>query len=105
MITRTYKVGMNRGKPRIWLDGKVLTDAGFTGGSSYSLTVRLGVIWLTKDALQDSQPRKVTGRPDGKPIVDITGNWLLNWLAANGSPDHVKVTFKAGLVTIKPNNE
>jgi hypothetical protein len=42
--------------------------------------------------------RKVTGRPDGKPIVDIVGRTVD--VALPGAA-RVRVAFHAGIITIK----
>jgi hypothetical protein len=33
MITATRKIGQNRGKPRLWIEGKLLVDAGLPHGT------------------------------------------------------------------------
>ena len=35
MTTAVFKIGVNKGKRRLWIDGRRLTDAGFVGGMSY----------------------------------------------------------------------
>lgn len=109
--TFRFKVGLNRGRRRIWLDGPRLLAAGFSGGSTYTLSSRPGRMVLTLDEPGDRLPiseppkgtrisaRRVTGRPDGKPIVDISGADV-----DHAFPDatHIAVTFGDGEVTIKP---
>lgn len=66
------KRGTNRGRPRIWLEGKILTEAGFRRGDQFS--IRTGEYWLklTKDP---EGSRKVSGKAE-KPIIDIMGATL-----------------------------
>lgn len=104
-----FKIGTNRGRRRIWLDGKRLTDAGFVGGTTYECLVRRGTIRCTIPESGDRAPtssppagteirlRKVTGRPSGKPIIDISGKAV-----DTAFPDatEVKVRFEPGTITI-----
>lgn len=83
-ITATFAIGRNRGRPRIWLDGKRLLDIGFTPGSYYTCFVGpekiIGIIGdLTGSpstwpkGVITAHMRKVSGRLDGKPIIDLSG--------------------------------
>jgi hypothetical protein len=46
-VTGSYKVGLSKGRPRIWIDGKKLAEAGFVGGSTYYYEVWAGINWLS----------------------------------------------------------
>jgi DNA (cytosine-5)-methyltransferase 1 len=105
--TRTYKVGTNRGKPRIWLDGKPLADNGFVGGTIYTAFVRDDgrIICLLDDVRAAAGPiviharlRKVTGRPTGKPLIDMNGRDVE--IAFPGAKT-VRVTFSPGRILIE----
>lgn len=37
--TYTRKIGLNRGKPRLWLEGKILDDNGFKHGTVWDAVV------------------------------------------------------------------
>jgi hypothetical protein len=98
-LTSTHKIGQNRGKRRIWLDGKRLAHARFIGGTHYDLEASEDIIVLTLND-QDGA-RKVTGRPDGKPIIDIIGKVVSDAFAEYVT--HVDVAFSsAGIITIRP---
>jgi DNA (cytosine-5)-methyltransferase 1 len=74
--TARYKIGTNKGKRRIWIDGRKLAEAGFTPGTTYHCYAEPGRIVLSIEHLMgmgDGRTRKVSGRPDGKPIVDMLG--------------------------------
>lgn len=73
MVTATYKIGLNKGRRRLWIDGRRLREAGFIGGSHYRCDCRPGAIDMALDTDKPGRLRKVTGRPDGKPIVDLLG--------------------------------
>lgn len=95
MVTATIKIGENKGKRRIWLEGKRLLGAGFVGGTTYKCEVSEGLIRLSLPG----EDRKVTGRPDGKPIIDIIGRDVE---AAFPTGSHVVVRFKEGRISIRP---
>lgn len=94
----TYKVGFNRQRRRIWIDGPRLTRAGFTPGVKYWSPVSLGKMTLTLTECEGT-PRKVSGRPDGKPIIDISGQDVHDAFPTCAAVD---VVFKAGLISIRP---
>lgn len=106
-----YKIGVNKGRRRIWLDGQKLADAGFTGGTIYDCIVTHGEITCVIPEPGDRLPtipppegtvvrqRKVTGRPDGKPIIDLLGRDVD---LAFPEGDHIKVKFEPGRITIRP---
>lgn len=95
----TYKIGLNRGRRRIWLDGKPLTACGFLGGVTYSLTVAKGKMVLTLVDRPQAQQRRVTGRPTGKPLVDISGATVD--AAFGPEVGRIAVKFEPGVITIK----
>ena len=98
-MERTYKVGLSKGKRRVWIDGAPLSAHGFVGGASYHCTAAAGVITLSLAPMDGATVRKVTGRPDGKPIVDIVGRTVDTALASDVT--RVRVAFHAGIITIK----
>tara|TARA_R110000824_G_scaffold84978_1_gene211501 strand:- start:739 stop:1056 length:318 start_codon:yes stop_codon:yes gene_type:complete len=99
IISSTHKIQLNRGKRRIWIDGKRLAHARFIGGTHYDLEASEDIIVLTLND-QDGA-RKVTGRPDGKPIIDIIGKVVSDAFAEYVT--HVDVAFSsAGIITIRP---
>lgn len=107
MIEHVHRIGQNKGKPRIWLDGPRLAAAGFTGGTAYSFAAVVpcqnhegGMVLSVKPLSANyAKPRKVTGRPDGKPVIDITGAAVA---ATFPGCDRVLVRFAPGLITIHP---
>ncbi|MFN4278287.1 MAG: hypothetical protein ACK4FJ_18495 [Ferrovibrio sp.] len=100
-IVSEHTIGLNREKPRLWLDGKRLIHAGFIGGTIYGYTVKPGkiVMRLDADAPRHGE-RKVTGRPDGKPIIDMLGRDLI--AAGFKAGDRVRVTYQPGSITVVP---
>jgi len=72
METFTRKRGMNRGRPRLWIEGKHLTEAGFKPGDFWTLTHHPGGFTIAFDT---EGKRKVSGK-GSKPIIDIAGSSL-----------------------------
>jgi hypothetical protein len=84
MITR--KVGLNRGKRRLWLEGAVLANSGFARGTEWILSV-VGETMLI-DAIPEGN-RKVAGTED-RPIIDINSERIFTELGwHNGDEVHV----------------
>jgi hypothetical protein len=69
-VTITRKIGQNRGKPRLWIEGAHLTAAGFKPGDTYTLTIVGDKLGISRTA--PGKPRKVSGKGE-KPIIDISG--------------------------------
>lgn len=90
--TVTRKIGLNRGKPRLWLERKVLTEAGFAPGDKFSLTeTKPGVLLISRAPLTGK--RTVSGKGD-RPVIDIAGTVLTQAGLAHG--DTVTVDYHNG---------
>ena len=98
-MERTYKIGISKGKRRVWIDGAPLAGAGFTGGASYHCHAAPGVITLALAPIDGGAVRTVTGRPDGKPIIDIVGRTVDTAITPDTA--RVRVTFTSGTIIIK----
>lgn len=94
------KAGLNRGKRRIWIEGKDLLNAGFGQNTRFDSEFLNGSIILT---LNPEGGRKVSGKikPNGEfhPIIDLIGEKVAQ--SINNS-ERVNVTYAAGKITIKP---
>lgn len=89
METITRKIGRNRGKPRLWIEGKALERAGLPHGTPW--TLRITDFGLTIAAYSEGE-RKIAGKP-GRPIVDIIGAALGPIVGAAAS---VEITIYPG---------
>lgn len=49
-MKRTTKMGTNKGKPRVWLEGTALVDAGFSRGDHFSFEITPGRLVIRLDA-------------------------------------------------------
>ena len=87
------KVGNNRGRTRVWLEGKRLADNGWTWGQPYTQDNKddCVVLKLTSDG-----DKKVAGRNRGAkeiPIIDLAGQYLDKFLdGAEKAEIHVTTT-------------
>lgn len=72
--TTTRNIGMNKGKPRLWIEGNVLVDAGLDHGQRWNLEPHGDGAGFTI-AWHPEGKRKIAGKP-GRPIIDITGATL-----------------------------
>jgi hypothetical protein len=96
--TQNYVVRANRGKPRIWLEGKRLLFAGFECGGRFGLGIE---ILAGKEALvlvaDPRGSRKVSGK-NHRAIIDICGDSCKPFKTG----DVVKIDYtNDGLITIK----
>jgi DNA (cytosine-5)-methyltransferase 1 len=78
-VTITRKIGQNRGKPRLWIEGAHLTAAGFKPGDMFAFNIvgdTFAMVRCDAPSLpSDKRPRKVSGKGE-KPIMDISGAGL-----------------------------
>jgi hypothetical protein len=86
-LKREMRLGENRGKPRLWLEGAVLRENGFLRGNPFVLTIterqitiERGVMaGLTLTAARHHSQRHVSGKTRNgadHPIIDINGDLL-----------------------------
>lgn len=84
----TRKIGRNRGKPRLWIEGKVLLDAGFPNGAHWTLSQHGKGLTIYIDP---EGKRRIAGTPD-RPIIDIAGASL----GLVGGMERVSITYQPG---------
>jgi hypothetical protein len=89
-LFQEYTIRENRGRPRIWLEGKRLSAAGFERGVRFNL-VRLPLCEGGMALVQNEEgKRKVSGKGD-RPIIDIVGAEIVNSKLRVG--DEVVITY------------
>jgi DNA (cytosine-5)-methyltransferase 1 len=64
------KIGLNRGKRRIWLEGVILSSNGFNQGDRFDVIHEDNVLTIIKDT---NGKRKVAGKPN-RPIIDMSAS-------------------------------
>lgn len=73
MYQKTFKLGQNKGKPRLWLEGSWLASEGFHAKlTQFTCELTATAITLRADA---NGNRRVSGKGE-RPIIDITGDQL-----------------------------
>ena len=97
--TQGYIVRANRGRARIWIQGTRLTEAGFTPGRHYRVErdADLALHLISAEADRGEEVRKVSGKGD-LAIIDISGKGA----APFNTGDLVTITYRPGLITIRP---
>jgi len=101
LITVTRKIGQNRGKPRLWIEGQTLIDAGLPHGTRWDLCGVSPEGGFTILAIETGR-RKVSGKPD-RPVIDIAGSSL----GALGDEPSVALTYSpnSGHIVVRSNNQ
>lgn len=92
----TRKLGSNRGKTRLWLEGAILESHGWKPGDRFDVIWIDGVMRYAKYA---EGQRKVAGKP-GRPIIDTNTNGISETLHANPG-DVVNVLVTSDTITIQ----
>lgn len=98
MSTYTRKLGINRGKPRLWLEGKILLDNGFNKGDNWSLDL-INNGFIIKLASEGT--RKIAGTPE-RPIIDINATSILSVIKA---PEVTIKVLNKGVLLVVGSNE
>lgn len=89
--TYTRKIGLNRGKLRLWLEGTILKDNGFEHKAPWYIgTQQDSKLGLVVDLVVDKKDgdRLIAGTPD-RPIIDVNSGSVLEGFEAG---DEVTVT-------------
>jgi len=68
----TRKIGMNRGKPRIWLEGAVLTNANIHHGMRFDIVNSPNSLVIV---CKVDGKRKIAGKPN-RPIIDMSAGTI-----------------------------
>jgi len=94
-IVQQYTVRANRGKPRIWIEGKRLTHAGLSVGDQFDMVRAFGQLLIQKRA---NGSRKVSGKGE-RPIIDLSGGSCTPF----NTGDAVAIEYHAdGIILIRP---
>ena len=91
----------SNGEARVWLQGKRLKDHGFVKDAP--ITVRVSeegsephIVIARITALQ-GKLRKVSGRDDGTPIIDMSGKWVTEFFKGY---THFTARYSDSLITV-----
>lgn len=97
VMKRTQKIGSNRGKPRIWIEGQALLAMGWTQGERFECEFLSGSITYTKAA---HGGRLVAGDAD-RPIIDTNAGKIseslpdARWISVEITKDRITITPSA----------
>jgi len=92
-ISTNRKVGKNRDKARIWMEGTPLVNSGWMHGDRYNVqNQESGVLVLVKSA---DGKRKVSGKAE-RPVIDISSADRYGFSVG----DSVSITYNGALITI-----
>ena len=92
----TRKLGSNRGKTRLWLEGNILSSHGWHTGDRFDVILIDGVLKYAKNI---NGKRKVAGKV-GRPIIDTNTNAISDTLNAKAG-EVVNVIATAEAITIQ----
>jgi hypothetical protein len=88
MLTIERNIGRNRGKPRLWIEGQSLIEAGLPHGARWNLEAREGGFDIVR---AEGGKRKIAGTP-ARPIIDMAGASLGHL----GSVARVAISYDLG---------
>jgi hypothetical protein len=91
----TRKIGKNRGRSRLWIEGAHLTAAGFAAGDKWQMEKNSTGFDIVRAA---DGSRKISGTAD-RPIIDIAGA-ALGALAEGCAMAALTYTPGAGLIHV-----
>ena len=95
-MNHTRKLGSNRGKTRLWLEGNILSDKGWECGNRFDVILMDGVLRYVKNP---DGKRKVAGKV-GRPIIDTNTDKISSTL--NTEPGNkVGVTVLTTSITVQ----
>ena len=90
------KLGANRGKTRLWLEGKILSEANWRRGDAFNVIWADGTLHYVKNP---QGARRVAGTVD-RPIIDTNTDKLADCLNAS-TGEHVRVSVTSNGILIQ----
>ena len=72
--SKVFRIAYNRGRPRVWIEGKFLTSSGIFTGMRFDRTFDDGAMILT---FNGEGKHKVSGSAQ-RPIIDLNGAYLID---------------------------
>lgn len=94
------KLGNHRGSPRLWLDGRVVSDAGFEPGQAFVIEVHEQARRLTlkpSDGLGGHTVSSKAANGERRPVIDINSKAVLGIFAGL---EAVRVIVRKGIIQI-----
>jgi len=72
LLTKHAKIGENKRKARLWIEGDFLNKAGFSHETKWHLKTSTDKMLICKGEDPDYRTRKIAGS-NNRPIIDISG--------------------------------
>lgn len=94
--TALRKLGLNKGKVRLWIEGKLLSDSNWQRGDAFDVIWLDGVLRYVKNP---NGSRKVAGT-EARPIIDTNTDKLASTLHAS-TGEKVNITVTSNSITIQ----
>ena len=91
--TRIAKVGLHRGNPRLWFEGKWLLAAGFVPGDSFDCRGRGGTLVIVA-----GEGNRTISQKKGIPVLDIC-NGIIDEILGGATRVTVEVSNKRLRIT------
>lgn len=90
------KLGLNKGKVRLWIEGKLLSESNWNRGDAFDVIWIDGVLRYIKNP---NGSRKVAGT-EARPIIDTNTDKLASTLHAT-TGEKVNITITSNSITIQ----
>jgi hypothetical protein len=97
MNTYTRKIGMNRGKVRLWLEGAILNTNGFKHGDRFDVFTHGTSLEIVRNP---EGKRKISGKP-GREVIDMSAGTITAAFPTAAKNDVMQITATAGCILIK----
>ena len=97
-MKKTLRIGSNRGKARIWIEGSALASNGWNKGDQFLAYFRAGHIVYERVITGTRGARKVAGTPS-RPIIDTNTVKIRNSL---GAATHAEIHIAERNIWINP---
>jgi len=94
--TAQRRLGLNKGKVRLWIEGKLLSDSNWKRGDAFDVIWLDGVLRYVKNP---NGSRKVAGT-EARPIIDTNTDKLTTTLHAT-TGEKVSLTVTSSSITIQ----
>jgi len=99
MDVTIHSIGMNRGAPRLWLEGNMLARSGFSPRTRYEvIRIENGLMFKASPTGRRGVVEKVK-REKSIPVIDLNS---AEALSAFEGLEHVRVVYKTGEIYILP---
>ena len=104
MKTIKSKITINRGKARLWLEGKYLATEGFSYHTPYDLFIEGNMVYLIAcaDGSRKVSGRKRKGAVEWTPIIDICCEEMTKLFAGC---THLNVSIDKGVIMCEKFND